>query len=66
MLRKAGWDTHGLPVELEVEKQLNIRGKEEIEAYGVENLFANARKACFHTSASGANLRKLWLLGGHG
>ncbi len=34
--RKAGWDTHGLPVELEVEKELGISGKEEIEAYGVE------------------------------
>ena len=34
--RKAGWDTHGLPVELEVEKLLNINGKEQIEAYGLE------------------------------
>ena len=34
--RKAGWDTHGLPVELEVEKQLNINGKEQIESYGIE------------------------------
>ncbi len=35
VLRKAGWDTHGLPVELEVEKQLGLDGKEQIEAYGV-------------------------------
>jgi len=34
--RKAGWDTHGLPVELEVEKDLGISGKNEIEQYGVE------------------------------
>ena len=34
--RKAGWDTHGLPVEVEVEKELGIHGKGEIEAYGVE------------------------------
>ena len=34
--RKAGWDTHGLPVELEVEKQLGINGKEQIESYGIE------------------------------
>ena len=34
--RKAGWDTHGLPVEVEVEKELRIHGKSEIEAYGVE------------------------------
>src|ERR1041384_3837599 len=34
--RKAGWDTHGLPVEGEVEKELRIHGKAAIEAYGVE------------------------------
>ncbi len=34
--RKAGWDTHGLPVEVEVEKELGIHGKEAIEQYGVE------------------------------
>jgi len=34
--RKAGWDTHGLPVEIEVEKELEIDGKDQIEAYGVE------------------------------
>ena len=33
--RKAGWDTHGLPVELEVEKQLGCTNKQEIEAYGI-------------------------------
>ncbi len=35
VLRKAGWDTHGLPVELEVEKQLKLDGKQDIERYGV-------------------------------
>ena len=34
--RKAGWDTHGLPVELEVEKKLGLDGKEQIEEYGIE------------------------------
>lgn len=34
--RKAGWDTHGLPVELEVEKEIGIEGKDGIEAYGIE------------------------------
>ena len=34
--RKAGWDTHGLPVELEVEKEIGIEGKEQIEAYGLD------------------------------
>ena len=33
--RKAGWDTHGLPVELEVEKQIGINGKDQIESYGI-------------------------------
>ncbi len=36
IIRKAGWDTHGLPVELEVEKLLGIDGKEQIEEYGLE------------------------------
>ena len=36
VLRKAGWDTHGLPVELEVEKTLGLDGKDQIEGYGVE------------------------------
>ena len=36
MPRKAGWDTHGLPVELEVEKMLGLDGKDQIEAYGME------------------------------
>ena len=35
ILRKAGWDTHGLPVELEVEKKLGLDGKEQIEQYGI-------------------------------
>ncbi len=42
VLRKAGWDTHGLPVELEVEKLLGLDGKEQIEAYGIEPFI----KAC--------------------
>ena len=42
--RKAGWDTHGLPVELEIEKKLGISGKEQIEAYGVEKFI----KECYN------------------
>jgi len=34
--RKGGWDTHGLPVEISVEKEIGISGKQEIEKYGVE------------------------------
>lgn len=45
VLRKAGWDTHGLPVELEVEKQLGLDGKEQIEAYGVEAFIAECKKS---------------------
>ena len=36
VLRKAGWDTHGLPVELEVEKMLGLDGNPQIERYGIE------------------------------
>lgn len=43
--RKAGWDTHGLPVELEVEKALNIDGKDQIEAYGLEPFIAKCKES---------------------
>ena len=45
VLRKAGWDTHGLPVELEVEKQLGLDGKEQIESYGVEAFIDECKKS---------------------
>ncbi len=45
--RKAGWDTHGLPVELEVEKQLGISGKQDIEAYGVREFVEKCRDSVF-------------------
>jgi isoleucyl-tRNA synthetase len=45
--RKAGWDTHGLPVEIEVEKKLGIRHKEEIESYGVARFNAECRRSVF-------------------
>ncbi|NLM79301.1 MAG: isoleucine--tRNA ligase [Ruminococcaceae bacterium] len=45
VLRKAGWDTHGLPVELEVEKMLGIDGKQQIEAYGVEPFIDKCRES---------------------
>lgn len=44
--RKAGWDTHGLPVELEVEKEIGIEGKDQIEAYGIEPFIKSARSRC--------------------
>lgn len=47
VIRKAGWDTHGLPVELGVEKQLGISGKQEIEKYGVEPFIKKCRESVF-------------------
>ncbi len=45
VLRKAGWDTHGLPVELEVEKLLGIDGKQEIENYGIEPFIKKCKES---------------------
>ncbi len=45
--RKAGWDTHGLPVELEIEKKLGISGKEQIENYGVEKFIKECKDSVF-------------------
>jgi isoleucyl-tRNA synthetase len=45
--RKAGWDCHGLPVELEVEKQLGISSKQEIEAYGIAEFNRRCRESVF-------------------
>ncbi len=42
--RKAGWDTHGLPVEVQVEKKLGLKNKREIEAYGTEKFVEECRK----------------------
>ncbi|WP_307469506.1 isoleucine--tRNA ligase [Paenibacillus harenae] len=47
VIRKAGWDTHGLPVELGVEKQLGISGKQEIENYGVEEFVKKCKASVF-------------------
>ncbi len=43
--RKAGWDTHGLPVEIEVEKQLGLEGREQVEEYGIEKYNAACRES---------------------
>ena len=47
MTRIAGWDTHGLPVEIEVEKELGLDGKKAIEAFGVAEFNARARESVF-------------------
>ncbi len=43
--RKAGWDTHGLPVEIEVEKELGLQGRQQIEEYGIERYNARCRQS---------------------
>ena len=45
VLRKAGWDTHGLPVELEVEKMLGMDGKQDIEKYGIEPFIKQCKQS---------------------
>ncbi|MDE6442222.1 MAG: isoleucine--tRNA ligase [Clostridia bacterium] len=45
VLRKAGWDTHGLPVELEVEKSLGLDGKQQIEGYGIEPFIKKCKES---------------------
>ena len=45
VLRKAGWDTHGLPVEIEVEKLLGLNGKEQIELYGLEPFIKKCKES---------------------
>src|SRR5688500_1503549 len=47
VLRKAGWDAHGLPVEIEVEKQLKINGKQQIEEFGVAEFNRRCRESVF-------------------
>jgi isoleucyl-tRNA synthetase len=51
--RKAGWDTHGLPVEIEVEKKLHLKNKQDIEKYGVEEFNKECRNSVFQ-------YEKLW------
>ena len=46
-LRKGGWDTHGLPVELEIEKELGLTSKREIEEYGIANFNRQCRESVF-------------------
>ena len=45
VIRKAGWDTHGLPVELEVEKELGLNGKDQIETYGIEPFIKKCKES---------------------
>jgi len=54
--RKAGWDTHGLPVEIEVEKELNLNGKTEVEKYGVEPFVRKCMDSVFRYTADWEDL----------
>jgi len=54
--RIAGWDTHGLPVEIEVEKELKLSGKKDIERFGIEEFNARARKSVFKYQAEWESL----------
>jgi isoleucyl-tRNA synthetase len=54
--RIAGWDTHGLPVEIEVEKELQLSGKKDIERFGVEAFNARARQSVFKYQREWENL----------
>jgi len=45
--RKAGWDTHGLPIEFQVEKQLDIKNKRELEEYGIQNFIEKCKENVF-------------------
>lgn len=47
ILRKAGWDTHGLPVEIEVEKKLGLEDKQAVEKYGIKNFNEECKKCVF-------------------
>ena len=58
VLRKAGWDTHGLPVELEVEKKLGLDGKEQIEAYGVEDFIKKCKESVWEYKSEWEDLSK--------
>ena len=55
-LRKGGWDTHGLPVELEIEKELGLSSKREIEEYGIENFNEKCRESVFRYVKEWENL----------
>ena len=52
VLRKVGWDTHGLPVEVNVEKQLGFSGKKDIENYGIEKFNKKCRESVFENEKS--------------
>ena len=63
VFRKAGWDTHGLPVELEVERLLGIDGKKEIEKYGIEPFIKKCKESVWNIRANGSACPTGWATG---
>ena len=65
--RKAGWDTHGLPVELEVEKLLGLDGKDQIEQYGLVPFIDKCKESVWkYKGYVGKIFRYRWFLGRYG
>ena len=58
ILRKAGWDTHGLPVEIEVEKELGLKDKKDVEKYGIAKFNEECKKCVFKYESSWADMTK--------
>ena len=58
VLRKAGWDTHGLPVEIEIEKKLGMSGKKDIEKFGIEEFNKECRESVFSYEAMWRDMTK--------
>ena len=58
VLRKVGWDTHGLPVELQVEKQLGFKSKTDIEDYGILPFNQKCRESVWENEAAFTRLTK--------
>jgi len=62
--RKGGWDTHGLPVEIEVEKSLGLKNKKDIEKYGIENFIKQCKESVFKYKKEWENMTEriaFWL-----
>ncbi|MGI6329846.1 MAG: isoleucine--tRNA ligase [Bacilli bacterium] len=58
VIRKAGWDTHGLPVEIEVEKELGLKSKDEIEKYGIKEFNEKCKESVFRNEKAFADMTK--------
>ena len=61
--RKAGWDTHGLPVEIEVQKQLNLMSNEEIEDYGMKEFNEKCKESVWTYEEAWREMTEEWLSG---